>query len=156
MAQDAEVNYNPGNERFWVMPDSNGAWWVYDLHNYGWQKGPYKEKMAGDVVAPMNARHAQDMRSIREEAPEVKMQGPYDKELGIFLSLMRMKLEKYAYRGKWEGLGLQGVLDKLEAEVKELREAITKGDVTDILLESADCGNMALIAAMVAIRGDKK
>jgi NTP pyrophosphatase (non-canonical NTP hydrolase) len=84
----------------------------------------------------------------------LKTYGPYDKELAIFSSIMRWKLEKNAHKGRWEDLGLERALELLDAEVSELREAVNNrrmhGTGTpDIMLEAADVANQALILAMI-------
>lgn len=87
----------------------------------------------------------------REEARDTKQHGPYDRELGIFSALMRHKMENNRHRGRWKDCNLEDALKGIERELDELREAIDRGGVADILLEAADVANFALIAAFVAM-----
>lgn len=86
-----------------------------------------------------------------EEAPQLKMHGPYDKELGIFNAMMRYKMENNRHRGRWQDCTLADALAGLKREVEELEAVVRSGNVVDILLESADVGNFAMIAAFVAM-----
>lgn len=60
--------------------------------------------------------------------------------------------------GQWKRLTLQQALDLLKAEVKELEDAINSKDhrdverVDNIILESADVSNFAMICANLAQR----
>ena len=86
----------------------------------------------------------------------LKTYGPYDKELAIFSSIMRWKLEKNAHKGRWEDIGPERALELLDAEVQELKQAVQNrrmlgAGTPDILLEAADVANQALILAMILI-----
>lgn len=78
--------------------------------------------------------------------------GRYDPELKMLSDAMKVKLMANAHRGKWENLDLDKAFDLLQGEVKELREAIENGNVVEILMESADLANYALMIADVAIK----
>lgn len=79
---------------------------------------------------------------------------PYTLEIRRFVDAMIYKLSVHSRKGKWENLGLETVLHKMEGEVSELREAIARGNMVEILLESADVANYGLIASSIAV--DKK
>lgn len=70
-----------------------------------------------------------------------------------FIDGMVFKLRKNKAKGRWEGYDLNHTLDLLEAEVKELRQAIRDRNDVEILLEACDVANFAMIAAAIAIEG---
>lgn len=70
-----------------------------------------------------------------------------------FTDAMMYKLRRNAHKGRWEGMTLKEAVERLEDEVKELRAAIAEGNSVEILLEAADVGNFAMIAAHIAIEG---
>lgn len=76
--------------------------------------------------------------------PEVEQYAP---EIRRFVEAMVYKLGVHSGKGKWENLSLAAVVPKLEGEVKELVEAIRRGNMVEVLLEAADVANYALIAA---------
>jgi hypothetical protein len=78
--------------------------------------------------------------------------GRYDKELKLFTDAMKTKLASNAHKGRWESLDLGKAFDLLRKEVDELEEAISRGNSVEILLESADIGNFALIICDVAMK----
>lgn len=71
-------------------------------------------------------------------------------DLRFFQDAMRYKLEKNAHKGRWENMTVETALTLLKQEVVELEEAIVKGNNVEIILESADCANYAMIAAVIA------
>jgi len=86
----------------------------------------------------------------------LKTYGAYDKEIAIFSSVMRWKLEKNAHKGRWEDIGPERALELLDAEVQELKQAVQNRQMRgagtpDVLLEAADVANQALILAMILI-----
>lgn len=83
--------------------------------------------------------------------PEVM---PYQHEIRRFVEAMVYKLVKHSGKGKWEGYDVEKTLGLLGGEVKELQEALDRGNMVEILLEAADVGNYALIlSAIVMERG---
>lgn len=75
----------------------------------------------------------------------------YAPDLRRFFDAMIFKLRKNQHKGQWEEYSAYEVLGLIEAEVKELRTAMTEGNSMEIVLEAADIGNFALIAANIAI-----
>lgn len=71
-------------------------------------------------------------------------------DLRFFQDAMRYKLEKNAHKGRWEDMTVEAALSLLKQEVVELEDAIAKGNNVEIILESADCANFAMIAAVIA------
>lgn len=83
--------------------------------------------------------------------PEVM---PYQHEIRRFVEAMVYKLAVHSDKGKWEDLAAEKALGFLATEVKELQEALDRGNMVEILLEAADVGNYALIlSAIVMERG---
>lgn len=72
--------------------------------------------------------------------------------LKAFVDAMVYKLAKNAHKGKWEGIPLTKALELLDGEVVELKEAFITGNTIEIMLESSDVANFALMAANIAIR----
>lgn len=64
--------------------------------------------------------------------------------------LMELKLRKNDFKGGWANVPAHKLLDLLEAEVKELREAVESGDPLDIAQECADVANYAMMVADVS------
>lgn len=71
----------------------------------------------------------------------------YAPEIARFVEAMVYKLKVHSGKGKWDNYGTPAALDLLEGEVSELREAVAEGNMVEILLESADVANYALIIA---------
>lgn len=87
---------------------------------------------------------------------ELKVNVPHNLEhvvvpLKRFIDAMVYKLHIHRSKGRWEKLDLEKTLLLLEDEVKELRNAVEEGNSTDILLESADVANFAMIASSIAL-----
>ena len=78
--------------------------------------------------------------------------GEYEKELLPFVDAMRVKLAMNKHKGKWENISLDVAMDKLRGEVDELEEAIKRGNTVEMLLESADVANQAMIAFNIALQ----
>lgn len=74
----------------------------------------------------------------------------YEHDLHRFFDAMLYKLDQNAHKGKWT-YPLGEAMNKLDAEVAELKEALTGRNMIEIVLEGADVANMALIAANIAI-----
>lgn len=77
----------------------------------------------------------------------------YAPELHAFFDAMIYKLHHNAHKGKWEDLDLEYACHRLDEENAELREALTQGNTVEVILESADVANFALIIAMRALAG---
>lgn len=84
--------------------------------------------------------------------PEVE---PYKEELRQHINAMVYKLKVHSKKGKWENVDLATVLELLRNEAIELQEAVNQGNMIEILLESADVSNYALIASSIAIARGK-
>lgn len=67
-----------------------------------------------------------------------------------FVDAMVFKLHAHRAKGKWEELDLNSTLLLLKGEVGELTDAIDSNNSTEILLESADVANFAMIASCIA------
>lgn len=63
---------------------------------------------------------------------------------------MLYKLQVHRNKGRWEQVSIEVALDQLHDEVMELREAISQGNLIEILTEAADVGNFALIISAIA------
>lgn len=84
--------------------------------------------------------------------PEAK---PYEDDIRRFVDAMIFKIMKNAHKGKWETYTLEKVLELLRLEEAELTEAVERGNLVEVLLESADVAVFALIAASIAIERGK-
>lgn len=84
--------------------------------------------------------------------PEVE---PYAQDIRRFIEAMVYKLGVHAHKGKWEGQSVESRVEKLEAEVTELKEAIQRGNMVEIMLEAADVANYALIISAIAMERGK-
>lgn len=80
--------------------------------------------------------------------PEVEQYAP---EIRRFVEAMVYKLGVHAKKGKWENQTIESRLPKLEGEVTELKEAIQRGNMVEVLLEAADVANYALIISAKAM-----
>ena len=68
----------------------------------------------------------------------------------LFAADMRRKLRKNSHKKSWKDpdVSVWYLFDRLEEEVKELKEALRKGlPETEIIDECADVGNMAMMIA---------
>lgn len=78
----------------------------------------------------------------------------YQHDIRRFVEAMVYKLVKHSGKGRWEGLGTEKGLDLLKDEVRELDEALQRGNMVETMLEAADVANFALIiSAIVMERG---
>lgn len=77
-------------------------------------------------------------------------------DLKRFVDAMVYKLNKNNHKGKWEEMTITRTLQLLKGEVDELTEAINEGNDIEIVLEAADIGNFAMIAASIAVEGRKR
>lgn len=80
--------------------------------------------------------------------PEVEQYAP---EIRRFVEAMVYKLGVHADKGKWENQTIESRLPKLQDEVAELREAIERGNMVEVMLEAADVANYALIISAKAM-----
>lgn len=79
--------------------------------------------------------------------PEVE---PYAEDIRRFVNAMVYKLKVHHKKGKWENLPIAEAHRLLYKEVVELKEAMDGGNLIEILTESADVANFALIIASIA------
>lgn len=80
---------------------------------------------------------------------------PYREDIRRFLDAMVFKLGKNAHKGRWAEKTIPETIARLDAERKELLEAIVRGNMVEILLEAADVANFALIVAAIALERGK-
>lgn len=78
--------------------------------------------------------------------------GRYDREMKVLTDAMKYKLMANAKKGRWEDVDLSTAFDRLRNEIDELEEAIQRGNSAEILMESADIANFALIISDVAMK----
>lgn len=72
-------------------------------------------------------------------------------DLRRFFDSMVYKLKVNAHKGKWEKFTVEERLTRIVEETEELREAVKDGNTVEIVLESADVANFAMMAAAIAI-----
>lgn len=75
----------------------------------------------------------------------------YKPEMRRFFDAMAYKLFKNAHKGKWEGMDINNLIQKLRDEVDELDTAVINDDMFDIVFEAADVANFAMMVSAVAI-----
>lgn len=68
-----------------------------------------------------------------------------------FFDAMIFKLRRNAHKGKWEKVPLLRAMSALDNEAAELREAVSHGNTSEILMEAADVANQALIVAEITL-----
>lgn len=73
------------------------------------------------------------------------------KEVQIFTSFMEYKLRKNDHKGGWEKRDFKELIALLIQEVAELEEALLTENYADIMLESADIANFAMMIAWNAL-----
>jgi len=89
---------------------------------------------------------------------------PYQPYVDEFAKRMLEKLDKNAHKGAWENMTPRNILNLLDIEVNELKDAVymlgygkpCPEDIEKVIYEAADVANFALIAASVALRLIKK
>ena len=84
--------------------------------------------------------------------PEVE---PYSDDIRRFVHAMIFKLRIHHRKGRWEGKTMAEYLPLLVGEIEELDEAMKGGNLIEILTEAADCANMAMIIASIAVERGK-
>ena len=84
--------------------------------------------------------------------PEVE---GYTDDIRRFIDAMIYKLGKNAHKGRWDEMTVERAIARLKEEVSELDEASGRESMTEMLLESADVANFALIVAAIAIERGK-
>lgn len=79
--------------------------------------------------------------------------GEYEDVIRPFVDAMRYKMANNKHKGerKWVEMAPSTLLSLIEAEVKELEEAIARGNTTEIMLEAADIANFCMMVANVAV-----
>lgn len=75
-----------------------------------------------------------------------------------FVDAMIYKLKVNAHKGRWETYGQEKAMQLLVKEAKELQQAMAQGgNLIEILMESADVANFAMIIASIATeRGNEE
>ena len=68
-----------------------------------------------------------------------------------FFDSMVYKLRRSHSKGRWETLDLDKAMGGLADEMEELKVAIKHGSTAEIVMESSDTANMALIVAAIAL-----
>lgn len=120
----------------------------YVLHYPHGPHGPAEgmDPRTGERVMPVLA-----MPTPPPRAPEgtSRRKPPVRLEVRRFSLLMELKLRKNDYKGGWQDVSAAKLLELLEGEVKELREALAEGDALDIAQECADIANYAMMIADV-------
>lgn len=76
---------------------------------------------------------------------------PFHNDLRRFIDAMIYKLYKNVHKGRWESYTVRHAVDLLDAEIDELKAAVLLGNTVEVMLEGADCANMALIVASIMI-----
>lgn len=84
--------------------------------------------------------------------PEVMQ---YQHDIRRFVEAMVYKLVKHSNKGRWEKVDIEKALGLLDGEVDELREAMQRGNMVEILLEAADVANYGLIISAIAMERGK-
>lgn len=84
--------------------------------------------------------------------PEVEQ---YAGDLRRFFEAMVYKLGVHSSKGRWEDMPIDQALELLRGEEKELTEAVERGNMVEIMLESADVANYALITSAIAMERGK-
>lgn len=100
---------------------------------------------------------APDREGLRKQINKLRQREaqkafPYEREMKTFVDAMRYKMIKNAHKGRWEDLDLKSALQRLKEEVKELETAINQNNEIEIILESADVANFAMMVSNIAIR----
>lgn len=80
---------------------------------------------------------------------------PFEADLRMFFDMMVLKLRLNKSKGFAEGVHPVDMLNMLDAEFIELRDALLHKSQEEVLAEAADVGNMAWLCALAAIRMDK-
>jgi hypothetical protein len=76
---------------------------------------------------------------------------PLEDDLRRFFDAMVYKLRKNTRKGRWEDMDIRTTLMRMNEEVHELELAMKEGSSMEIILESADVANFAMILANIAI-----
>ena len=72
-------------------------------------------------------------------------------DLQRFFDAMIYKLRRNKSKGRWQDVSLDKAFEGLRAEVEEMAAAIAEGSTMEILMESADTANFAMIIAAIAL-----
>lgn len=77
--------------------------------------------------------------------------GRHEDAIIPFVDAMRVKLAANFHKGRWEDITIEKGLELLNREATELKEAIAGGNMVEVLMESADVANVAMIVYNVAM-----
>ena len=75
----------------------------------------------------------------------------YEADFKRFWDGQVFKMRRNSHKGKWEDVPLDRALTGLDGEVAELKDAVINGNVMEIMCESHDVANMALIVAAIGL-----
>lgn len=78
-----------------------------------------------------------------------------DEGIDVLVKAMRFKLAVNAHKGDIGELPPAKAIELLMKEVEELREAVSRGNRVDMMLEAADVCNFALAAVMNALAAER-
>lgn len=79
----------------------------------------------------------------------------YEQDIRRFVDAMCYKLGVHASKGRWEDLPIDRAVGLMEMEITELRDAIDGNNTIEVLLESADVANFAMIIASIFVERGK-
>ncbi|QIG66089.1 nucleoside triphosphate pyrophosphohydrolase [Ochrobactrum phage vB_OspP_OH] len=79
----------------------------------------------------------------------------YEQDIRRFVDAMCYKLGVHAKKGRWEDLPIESALELMKGEVTELEQAIDGNNTIEVLLESADVANFAMIIASIFVERGK-
>lgn len=80
----------------------------------------------------------------------------YEPELRFFMELMVRKLHLNRAKGFADRDTISTMVQALDGEMAELKEAIEKQSQFDVSLEAVDVANMCFLLSLVALRMTKK
>lgn len=89
------------------------------------------------------------MKTLTIQLPDTVEQ--YEHDIRRFIDAMVYKLDVHSSKGRWSDLDINKAISLMKGEIVELEEAAQIGNLIQILLESADVANFAMIAAAIAI-----
>lgn len=106
----------------------------------------FENTEASDFAAPTGTQDPNNWISFYIP-PEI---GPLRHEFRRFVEAAIYKLRKNAHKSKWEHGDINKAFAQMQEEIEELRQAISEKNSIEILLESSDVMNFAMIIASIA------